>query len=54
MALIAYLWIAFALNYIDRQMVYSLFPALKADLGFTSSTLGLIGSIVRSRTSRAA
>ena len=45
MALIAYLWIAFALNYIDRQMVYSMFPALKADLGFTSSTLGLIGSI---------
>ena len=45
MALIAYLWIAFALNYIDRQMVYSMFPALKADLGFSSTSLGLIGSV---------
>lgn len=45
MPLIGYLWIAFALNYIDRQMVYSMFPALKADLGFAGASLGLIGSI---------
>ena len=40
MALIAYLWIAFALNYVDRQMVYSMFPALKADLGIGNASLG--------------
>ncbi len=45
MALIAYLWIAFALNYVDRQMVYSMFPALKADLGIANTSLGLVGSI---------
>jgi len=45
MALVAYLWVAFALNYIDRQMVYSMFPALKADLGFAGAKLGLIGSV---------
>jgi MFS family permease len=45
MPLVAYLWIAFALNYMDRQMVYSMFPALKADLGFAGAKLGLIGSV---------
>lgn len=45
MPFVAYLWIAFALNYIDRQMVYSMFPALKADLGFAGAKLGLIGSV---------
>jgi len=45
MPLIAYLWIAFALNYVDRQMVYSMFPALQADLGFEGAKLGLIGSV---------
>ncbi len=45
MPLVAYLWIAFALNYVDRQMVYSMFPALKADLGFEGARLGLIGSV---------
>ncbi|MBI2687947.1 MAG: MFS transporter [Acidobacteria bacterium] len=45
MPLVAYLWIAFALNYIDRQMVYSMFPALKADLGFAGPKIGLIGSV---------
>jgi MFS transporter, Spinster family, sphingosine-1-phosphate transporter len=45
MPLVAWLWIAFALNYMDRQMVYSMFPALKADLGFAGAKLGLIGSV---------
>ena len=45
MRLAAYLWIAFALNYVDRQMVYSMLPVLKADLGFTGSHLGLIGGV---------
>ncbi|MEO6758195.1 MAG: MFS transporter, partial [Saprospiraceae bacterium] len=45
MPLAGYLWIAFAMNYVDRQMVYSMFPALKADLGFAGAKLGLIGSV---------
>ena len=45
MPLLAYLWIAFALNYVDRQMVYSMLPALKADLRFDVMSLGLIGSV---------
>jgi MFS family permease len=45
MPLLAYLWIAFALNYLDRQMVYSMLPALQADLGFEGARLGLIGSV---------
>ncbi|HYO81920.1 MAG TPA: MFS transporter [Bryobacteraceae bacterium] len=45
MPLLAFLWIAFALNYLDRQMVYSMLPALKADLGFEGARLGLIGTV---------
>ena len=30
MSLVAFLWVAFALNYVDRQMVYSMFPALQS------------------------
>jgi MFS family permease len=45
MPILFYLWIALALNYLDRQMVYSMFPALKADLGFDGARLGLIGGI---------
>lgn len=39
------LWLAFALNYIDRQMVYSMLPALSRDLGFTPSGLAWIGTV---------
>ena len=45
MPLLAYLWVAFALNYVDRQMVYSMLPALQADLGFEGARLGLIGGV---------
>lgn len=45
MALVALLWVALALNYIDRQMVFSIFPALKRDLQFTDVQLGLVGSV---------
>lgn len=40
-----FLWIAFSLNYIDRQAVFSIFPVLRKELGFTSSQLGLIGTL---------
>ena len=43
--LVALLWGAFALNYADRQLPFSIFPALQRDLGFSGSQLGLIGSI---------
>ena len=43
--LIGFLWVAFALNYLDRQMVYSMFPALRVDLGIDAARLGLIGSV---------
>ena len=45
MRLVAFLWVAFALNYVDRQMVYSMFPALQHDLGFAATRLGLIGTV---------
>jgi MFS family permease len=43
--LVAFMWIAYFLNYCDRQVVFSLFPVLKSDLGFTNTQLGLTGSI---------
>ena len=33
-----FLWIALGLNYVDRQMAYSIFPALKTDLHFFLGT----------------
>ncbi len=44
-ALVALLWGAAALNYLDRQVVFSLFPVLTRDLGATSFQLGLIGTV---------
>src|SRR4051812_20488955 len=43
--LVALLWIALGLNYVDRQMVFSIYPALKADLSFKDVQLGLVGSV---------
>lgn len=45
MVLVLLLWFALAINYVDRQIPYSIFPALQADLGFTNARLGLIGSV---------
>jgi MFS family permease len=42
---VALLWFAYFLNYIDRQVVFSIFPALKSDLNFSDTQLGLIGSV---------
>jgi MFS family permease len=33
------------LNYVDRQAVFSIFPVLRKELGFTSAELGLIGTL---------
>ncbi len=43
--LVGLLWCAFLLNYVDRQVVFSIFPALERDLGFSSVTLALIGTV---------
>ncbi len=43
--LLGLLWLALALNYLDRQMVFSIYPALRRDLHFTGAQLGLIGSV---------
>ena len=39
------LWIAYLLNYVDRQMAFSWFPALRQDAGFSDTQLGLIGAV---------
>lgn len=39
------MWVAYFLNYCDRQMVFSIFPVLRSELGFTEVQLGLTGSI---------
>ncbi|MBM3887894.1 MAG: MFS transporter, partial [Verrucomicrobia bacterium] len=43
--LVAFMWVAYFLNYCDRQAVFSMFPVLKSDLGFNDTQLGLTGSI---------
>lgn len=42
---VALLWGAFVLNYIDRQVVFSIYPVLTRELHFSTQQLGLIGSI---------
>ena len=39
------LWVAYLINYLDRQVVFSIFPALRAELGFSDAALGLIGTV---------
>lgn len=43
--LIGFMWISYFLNYCDRQVVYSIFPILHTNLGFTNVQLGLTGSL---------
>lgn len=43
--LIACLWVCYVLNHADRQVVYTLFPALQKDFGFSDATLGLTGAL---------
>ena len=38
-------WLTFLLAYTSRQAIYSIFPVLKEDLGFSNAQLGLTGSI---------
>ncbi len=43
--LVALLWVAFFLNYADRQVAFSILPALERDLHFTPMQLGLVGTV---------
>ena len=43
--LIGYLWVCYALNHADRQIVYSLFPALQKEFGYSDAVLGLTGAL---------
>ena len=43
--LVGLMWVAYFLNYSDRQVVFSIFPILKSELNFTDTQLGLTGSI---------
>jgi len=44
-AIVGFLWLAFLLNYVDRQLVFSIFPVLKTEIGFSNAQLGLVGSL---------
>ena len=39
------MWVAYFLNYCDRQAISAMFPVLKSDLGMTDFQLGLTGTI---------
>jgi predicted MFS family arabinose efflux permease len=43
--LIAYLWVCYALNHADRQVVYTLFPALQKEFGYSDAVVGLTGAL---------
>jgi len=43
--LIVFLWVAFALAYMARQSLYSIFPVLRAELGFTEMQLALTTTV---------
>ena len=43
--LVALLWVAFLINYVDRQIVFSMFPVLRSELHFSETLLGVIGSL---------
>jgi len=42
---VGFLWFAFALNYLDRQMIFSMFPLLRRELALTDAELGLVGTV---------
>lgn len=43
--LVGFTWIAYCLNYSDRQVIFSIFPILKSELHFSDAQLGLTGSV---------
>lgn len=43
--LLAFMWGAYFLNYCDRQAVFAMFPALKAELAMSDRQLGYVGAV---------
>jgi MFS family permease len=43
--LVAFMWVAYFLNYADRQAASAMFPSLKLDLAMTDKQLGLISAV---------
>lgn len=43
--LVGFLWVCYLLNHADRQVVYTLFPALQKEFGFSDAVLGLTGAL---------
>jgi predicted MFS family arabinose efflux permease len=43
--LVGFMWVAYFLNYTDRQIIFSIFPVLKTELQFTDIQTGLTGSV---------
>ena len=44
--LVAVLWVVALLNYVDRQVIFSLFPLLSKDLGLSPVQLGLLSTVL--------
>jgi predicted MFS family arabinose efflux permease len=44
-SLLAFLWVCYVLNHADRQVVYTLFPALQHEFGYSDTVLGLTGAL---------
>lgn len=42
---VAFLWVAFFINYVDRLAVFSIYPVLKRDLLLSNAQLGLVGTV---------
>ncbi len=42
---VALLWVVATLNYLDRQVIFSLLPPIRAEFGATDFQLGLLGSV---------
>src|SRR5262245_21559378 len=41
---LALFWVTYLLNQADRQVIFSVFPLLRAELGLSNVQLGLLGS----------
>jgi len=44
-AIVIWMWLAYLLNYCDRQAIFAMFPVLKTDLQMTDLQLGLTGTV---------
>jgi MFS family permease len=43
--LVALLWLVALLNYVDRQVIFSVFPLLSTDLGLSNIQLGFLSTV---------